>query len=90
MDNCKNCNSHNGHQPDPKQARVEVIHVEASVQHEDEHEHLRIGIDEYADLIAAATRLQIVKRWAQAHSICSRIDFCELRLLLGIEEENER
>lgn len=94
MSNCKKCNNHkiqqnhNGHQdmkPVPKQPKVEVIRVEASVS--DKTEYIKIGIDEYAGLIASATHLRIIERWAKVHSDYDEIRFNELRLLLGVKED---
>ena len=48
-----------------------------------------IPIDEYVALIGVATTLNIVERWAKAHSPYNDVKLKELLLLLGAEEDDK-
>ena len=92
MDKNKNCGNYKNQQnckgckdakPIQKPSRVE-IHLPDMPQEED---FVTIPIDEYADLVATATYLEIIERWAKAHSPYDKVQFNELLLLLGVEED---
>jgi len=53
-----------------------------------EDELIKITIEEYSGLVASATRLRIIERWARAHASYDTIKFGELLILLSnLEDE---
>lgn len=92
--NCKKCNNHKEqkpckerkvgkHEKTPK--RVEIYLPEPPM----EEDFMRIPVDEYAALVAAATRLEIIERWAKAAWFNGNIPFNEIFVLLGVEEDDK-
>ena len=98
MKKCNNCRNYQNHpnkdnavnpnsQPVKKlpEAALMPIHAEIHIPTE-----VTISLDEYADLIAAATMLGVVERWALAHETYEKIDFRELRVLLDAKKEDDK
>lgn len=85
----KNKQQHNPQQPKrdvipiPKPVRMEVHLPEIP----NEDDFVTIPIDEYVALIGIATTLNIVERWAKAHSPYSDVKLNQLLLLLGAEDK---
>ena len=97
MNNCKKCNNHKGNQNRilqqqksdvasmPKITRLE-IHLPEIPSKED---FVTIPLDEYATLISIATNMDTLVRWAKAHYQYDKVQFNELLLLLGAEEDDK-
>lgn len=87
----KNKQQHNPQQPKrdvipiPKPVRMEVHLPEIP----SEDDFVTIPLDEYATLISIATNMDTLVRWAKAHSQYDKVQFNELLLLLGAEEEDK-
>jgi len=88
----KNQRPHNPQQPkrdiipEPKATRMEIHLPEIP----SEDDFVTISIEEYTDLIAIATVMELTIRWAKAHSQYDKIQFNELLLLLGANEEDAK
>lgn len=72
--------------PIPKPVRMEVHLPEIS----NEDDFVTIPLDEYATLISIATNMDIIVRWAKAHSQYDKVQFNELLLLMGAEKEDDK
>lgn len=88
----KNKQQHNPQQPKrdvipiPKPVRMEVHLPEIP----NEDDFVTIPLDEYATLISIATNMDILVRWAKAHSQYDKVQFNELLLLLGADKEEDK
>ncbi len=88
----KNKQQHNPQQPKrdvipiPKPVRMEVHLPEIP----SEDDFVTIPLDEYATLISIATNMDILVRWAKAHSQYDKVQFNELLLLLGADKEEDK
>lgn len=87
----KNQQQHNPQQPKrdvipiPKPVRMEVHLPELP----SEDDFVTISLDEYTALVTIATRMDTLERWAKAHSQYDKVQFNELLLLIGAEEDGK-
>lgn len=97
MNNRKQKNTHkNQQQRNPQQPKHDILPIPKPVRMEvhlpeipSEDDFVTIPLDEYATLISIATNMDILVRWAKAHSQYDKVQFNELLLLLGAEEEDK-
>lgn len=98
MNNNKQKNAHKNQQPrNPQQPKRDILPIPKPVRMEvhlpeipNEDDFVTIPIDEYVALIGVATTLNIVERWAKAHSPYSELKRNELLLLLGADKEEDK
>lgn len=97
MNNRKQKNIHKNQQPrNPQQLKHDILPIPKPVRMEvhlpeipSKGDFVTIPLDEYATLISIATNMDILVRWAKAHYQYDKVQFNELLLLLGAEEEDK-
>lgn len=98
MNNNKQKNAHKNQQPrNPQQPKRDILPIPKPVRMEvhlpeipSKDDFVTIPIDEYVALIGVATTLNIVERWAKAHSPYNDVKLKELLLLLGADKEEDK
>ena len=65
MGKCNNCNNHQNQQPRPQRPEEseKKTKTRLEIHIPPEEEYVQIPVDEYAELIAEATTLDIIVRW---------------------------
>jgi len=98
MNNNKQKNAHKNQQPrNPQQPKRDILPIPKPVRMEvhlpeipSKDDFVTIPLDEYATLISIATNMDILVRWAKAHSQYDKVQFNELLLLLGADKEEDK
>lgn len=77
------CNGCNDKKPVQNPSRVEIHLPELP----DEDDFVTISLDEYTELVAIATTMDIVERWVKSKNAITGGKFNDLLLLLGVEDD---
>lgn len=79
----QNCKERKEAKPIQNPSRVEIHLPEIP----DEDDYVTISLDEYTELVAIATTMDVVERWAKSRNAISNGKYADLLLLLGVEED---